>query len=86
MPFNSNTYHRNKARRDALELLARARDAKAESRGADNVASYVRMARSQWRMYLSYLQMKRCDDDLAAFRRGEMTYDAFMAKWDTRNA
>lgn len=84
MPFNSRTYYRNKHRRDALELLARARDAKACDRGADNIASYVRFARSQWKMYLSYLSLKRCDDDLKRLRRGEMRYSEFMAKWDTR--
>jgi hypothetical protein len=81
MPFNSNTYHRNKARREAFVHLQRARDAKREQRGADNVQHYVRLARLQWRTYLSYLRMKRCDDDLAALRAGRMTYAAFMERW-----
>ena len=81
MPFNSNTYHRNKAKREACAYLSQARDAKAGKRAPSSIAWYVRMARSQWSIYLSYMSMKRCSDDLKAFQTGKMTYSEFMAKW-----
>lgn len=84
MPFNSNIYHRNKARREAQEYLARAREAKAGAGDGETVAMYARFARGSWRMYRSYLRMKQCDDDLAALRAGRITYAEFMAKWSTR--
>lgn len=80
MPFNSNSYHRNRYRRVALEKLALAREAKALGAAAD-VAYHVRSARLDWRLYLSYLRMKQCDDDLAAVRAGRMKHAEFMAKW-----
>lgn len=81
MAFNSNTYHRNKARRAALEHLAEARDCKMMGRSAAMVQHYVRLARLQWRTHLSYLRICACDDDLAALRAGRMTYAAFMERW-----
>lgn len=59
MPFNSDSYYRNLWRREARDYLARAREAKAEDRGAENVASYARLARSTWRLYLS--QKRICE-------------------------
>jgi hypothetical protein len=80
MPFNSNTYHRNKARREAERYIMSARAARA-AKCSNMVQHYVRLARLQWRTYLSYLRMKRCDDDVAALRAGRMTYAAFMERW-----
>lgn len=84
MPFNSRSYHRNKAKREASKYLTQAREAKAEGRGADDVRFYVRMARSQWSIYLSNLRMDRMDADMERYRSGKMTHEEFMAKWDTR--
>lgn len=61
MPFNSDSYYRNKWRREALERLAMAREAKALGGSVlpDDVAFNVRLARSTWRLYLS--QKRICE-------------------------
>lgn len=60
MAFNSDSYYRNKWRRDAFELLARAREIKARALAGDAydwelpmIASNASLARSTWRLYLS---------------------------------
>lgn len=55
MPFNSETYHRNKRRQMALDYLALARASKAA--GRDNVATLIRLARISWKIYLSQLRV-----------------------------
>lgn len=60
MAFNSNTYHRNKARRQAMEYLAEARRVKALGHSPTHHAT---MARCQWRMYLSYVRIVQIDAD-----------------------
>lgn len=77
MPFNSQSYHRNKAKRQAREYLAAARLADDPVRRAFE----VRLARASWRTYLGYLRMDECDADLKRFRKGEMTFQEFMHKW-----
>lgn len=92
MPFNAQSYYRNKAKRQALAYLAEARAVKhrlaiGEAKPMDNpqrVAFNVRMARSSWKTYLGALRMDQCDADLKRFRRGEITYQDFMDKWDIR--
>jgi len=60
MPFNAQTYRTNKARKTALAELDRAREIKrliAAGEARDwqipQVAFYARMARLEWRIYLS---------------------------------
>jgi hypothetical protein len=79
MPFNSQSYYRNKAKREAQEYFAAARTSIGPERQAN-----VRLARSTWRTYLGYLRLDQCDADLKRFRRGEITYREFMDKWDIR--
>lgn len=57
MPFNSQSYHRNKYRRQALERLAKARDIKrrramGEAYDWESIPSAVKLARIDWRIYL----------------------------------
>lgn len=61
MPFNSNSYHRNKCRRSALINLAEARAIKARVAAgeaydweASRIPLIVMLARSDWRLYLLY--------------------------------
>jgi hypothetical protein len=74
MPFNSNSYYRNKWRRQALESLAEARKLKSgppteqwlvDLFGYDprprDIESAVRSARSTWRLYLSQREICRLD-------------------------
>lgn len=81
MPFNSQSYYRNKAKRQALEYLARARMGGEPERVAFN----VKLARSSWRTYLCYRRLDECDADLKKRLRGEMSHAEFMNKWDIRN-
>lgn len=74
MPFNSQSYYRNKAKRRAQEHMAKAR-------AGNSPAFNVKLARSEWRTYLGYLRMDQCDADLKRFQRGQMTYQEFMNKW-----
>jgi len=64
VPFNSDSYYRNKWRREALASLAEARQRKAEPDAQEarimgagynerQIAQAVRSARSTWRLYLS---------------------------------
>lgn len=68
MSFNSESYYRNKWRRQALEELTEARRRKLEAAGLEGdakqwalsrVAAGVRYARSSWRLYLS--QARLCE-------------------------
>lgn len=77
MPFNSQSYYRNKAKREARKYIAAARVAGDPVR----VASNVRMARSAWRTYLSYVKLDQCDADLKRRLRGDMSHADFMKKW-----
>lgn len=80
MPFNAQSYYRNKAKREARAYLA-------EARMVDDPVEKARKiwwARSCWKTYLGFLRMDRCDADLKRFRRGEITYQDFMSKWDIR--
>jgi hypothetical protein len=61
MSFNSNSYYRNKYRREALEYLAKAREIRANHNpireqllpGSQerDIEFNVKMARSRWRLY-----------------------------------
>jgi hypothetical protein len=81
MPFNSKSYHRNKAKKGAMALLADARAAK--QRGIDPT-SLVKRARLNWNVFMSYRRMDRIDHDMKKLRNREMTYAEFMQKWDPR--
>ena len=69
MPFNSNSYYRNKYRRQAKEHLAKARQIKAApdplrekyfpGSWIKDVEFNVKMARSRWQLYL--IQRRICD-------------------------
>jgi hypothetical protein len=48
MAFNSNSYHRNRFREDAVCYMRNARESEGERR-----SHFVRIARLKWRMYLS---------------------------------
>lgn len=74
MPFNSNSYYRNKYRREATAYLAAAR-------AGDDPQRSVRMARLSWRLYLTHLRMGQCDADLKLRMRGKMSHAEFMEKW-----
>ena len=61
MPFNSDTYRRNQAKRTALDFLAQARSIKARAAAGTAydweiplIASRVKCARITWRIYLSW--------------------------------
>lgn len=68
MPFNSDSYYRNKYRREALEYLAKARSIKAApdpirekylpGSQAKDIEFNAKMARSHWGLYLT--QRKIC--------------------------
>lgn len=81
MPFNSQSYYRNKARRQAREYL----DAARKSVEPERVALNVRLARSSWRTYLGYRRMDECDADLKRRLAGKMSHADFMEKWTIRN-
>jgi hypothetical protein len=88
MAFNSHSYHRNKAKRSALAELEKARDIKRRAMlgtaydwEIDGIPRRVEMARINWRLYLSYLEGDRMDADIKKTRTGEMSHEAFMAKW-----
>jgi hypothetical protein len=93
MAFNSRSYYRNKAKRQALELLAQARDLKQSASAgllqswemADRLPSIVRRARLSWQTYLSYLRLDRMDGDIVRLKNREISHADFMAKWDFRN-
>jgi hypothetical protein len=57
--FNSESYYRNKWRRQALAELTEAREIKANGHSWKTVESAVRYARSSWRLYLS--QARICE-------------------------
>jgi hypothetical protein len=59
MSFNSESYYRNKWRRQALEELTEARRIKRDGHAWQTVESAVRYARSSWRLYLS--QARICE-------------------------
>lgn len=70
MPFNSQTYHRNKARRSALAYLEEARDVKRRAAAGEaydweieRLPRLVELARNGWRIYLSYLFVARMNAD-----------------------
>jgi hypothetical protein len=87
MPFNSNSYYRNKYRREALSYLEQARNVKRlnPGRAQDDLRHCVRLARSSWRSYLSYKRIGECDADLKERLYGNMSHSDFMAKWGTDN-
>ena len=58
MPFNSETYHRNRRRKMALDYLAEAR-ARKEEGDSERVAVLVRLARINWRIYLSAVRLSQ---------------------------
>lgn len=67
MPFNSQSYHRNKYRREAKARLVDARELKARIAAGEaydweipRLATFVRLARIDWRLYLI---MRRMRDD-----------------------
>ena len=74
MAFNSNSYHRNKARRRALEYLEQARQSKRQIAAGEGhawetpVERLVWYARNEWRLYLSYLKGDRMNADLRTMR------------------
>jgi hypothetical protein len=78
MPFNSESYYRNKWRRDALERLAEARRLKlqAELERDENgrqwalgrVSMAVRLARSSWRCYQSARRFCELSERSAPYR------------------
>lgn len=79
MPFNSDSYYRNKWRRRALESLAEARALKAAPdlelgriMGADwnarRVESAARQALSYWRLYLSQCRICALSTRAAPYR------------------
>lgn len=90
MPFNSQSYYRNKAKRQALAYLAEARAIKRRLDAGkpdfldsfERVAFKVKMARSSWKTYLGHLRMDQCEADIERLRRGEITYQNFMDKWN----
>ena len=88
MPFNSNSYYRNKYRREALSYLDQARNVKRlnPGRAQDDLRHCVRLARSAWRSYLSYKAICECDADYKRYRFGDMSHSDFMAKWGNINA
>lgn len=60
MAFNARTYRRNKYRQNALANLAAARDIKARVASGDaydweqpRIATFAKLARIDWRLYLS---------------------------------
>lgn len=59
MSFNSESYYRNKWRRQALEELSEARRHKRDGGDGWRIESAVRLARSSWRLYLS--QARLCE-------------------------
>jgi hypothetical protein len=69
MPFNSNSYYRNKYQRQAKAYLAKARAIKAApdpirekyfpGSNAADILFNVKMARSQWQLYL--IQRRICE-------------------------
>lgn len=62
MPFNSDTYHANKERRNALDYLATARDAR--DRGdCERASLYYKLARGAMRIRRSFIQ-------IAAIKKG----------------
>lgn len=88
MPFNAQSYYRNKAKRKALKYLADARAMKArliagEPNVLDNlerVSTYAELARLHWKSYLSYAKLDECDADMKLLQAGKITYAEFMAK------
>lgn len=92
MPFNSQSYYRNKAKRQALDYLAEARAMKWRLDAGKpgllddfiRLGRLVGLARSQWKIYRGYLNMDRCDADLKRLQRGEISHAEFMSKWDPR--
>lgn len=58
MAFNSDTYHRSKAKRQTKVYMQHARNTEGERR-----AFWVRLARCEWRIYLSCLRIERIKRD-----------------------
>jgi hypothetical protein len=85
----SHSYYRNKARREAKDLLAKAREMKARLDAgspdflddASMLSSLVLRARLNWKTYLGYCRTDRCNADYKRLRNHEMTHADFMAKW-----
>lgn len=70
MAFNSQTYHRNRARKSALAYLEEARDVKRRAAAGDaydweveRLPRMVALARNGGRIYLSYLAVDRMNAD-----------------------
>ena len=80
MSFNSQSYYRNKAKRQAGEDLATARKAKAIG-NENGVIFYARSARSHWRQYLMYRKLDIMDADLKLRLSGKMSHQDFMSKY-----
>ena len=86
MAFNSHSYYRNKARRQALAYLEEAREVKrraAASKAYDweveRLPRMVLLARNGWRIYLSYLAVDRMNAD-----HRNMSAADFIAKYSDR--
>jgi len=98
MPFNSNSYYRNKEKRAARLYLTEAREWKQRlvagtldfplkpEWAKERIASRVKLARLHWRSYLGYLRNDHCAADLRRFKRGDITYTDFMSKWGPKGA
>lgn len=87
MPFNSNTYHTNKYRRRALETLAKARAVPEWTTRSPEEwrRTYVALARSEWRSYLSFRRIGRMNADARRMHRGQMKPADFIAKWQLKD-
>jgi hypothetical protein len=68
MAFNSDSYYRNKWRRQALEELTEARQIKASGHSWKTVESAVRYARSSWRLYLGQARICELSSRAAPYR------------------
>jgi hypothetical protein len=77
MPFNSNSYYRNKWRRQAIAELTEARDIKANGHLWRSVESAVRSARLSWRLYMSQRLICELSSRAAPYRP---------APWTTRES
>jgi hypothetical protein len=65
MPFNRDTYHANRAARDARKGMATARDIKARAAKGEaypwepaRIPGLIKVARIDWHLYLMYRSFK----------------------------
>jgi hypothetical protein len=87
MPFNSLSYHTNKAKRRAKEALAEARQGPPEW-SSRTVAEWrkvkVELARSYWASYKSNRFLQRMNADAKDMRIGRMSAADFIAKYEIK--